>query len=240
MGRAGWGAVFAILIVATVSCSSAPSPRQAPSRDIADARPIAREIADILLNFAAYDYALVGALNGEHIRVVTPDRYAIVARAQAQLLADNATKIVAAVVETAGPIHDRLVVLADALSDLRKDALSYADVRSADALARIVADVDKGWGLLQELESLLKDDGSLDKTIERGRSIKVSATRSQGALVTIGPFAAAADAAAKELQKNGTGAIVIDQTAYAFARSGTSPDLELWREPERFIDTHAG
>ena len=28
----------------------------------------------------------------------------------------------------------------------------------------------------------------------------------------------------------------MDQTSYAFTRSGASPDTELWREPERFID----
>lgn len=273
MGRAGWGAIFAFLIVASVSCSSSPSPRPVPSHDIADARPLAREVASVLLTFSAYDYALVGGLNGERIRVVTPDRYALVAHSQAQLLSENQTKIVAAVVESAGPVRDRLVTLADALTDLRRDALAYTDARTPDALARILADVDADWALLQDLESLLKDDGTLDKTIARGRAMKASATRSQGALVTVGPFAGAAeaaaqakviganavpsttspfvvratykdrpsaDAAATALQKEGLAAIVIDQTAYAFSRSGTSPDAELWREAERFIDTHAG
>lgn len=273
MGRAGWGAIFAFLVVTAVSCSSAPPRPATPSHDIADARPIAREIADVLLTFSAYDYALVGGLNGDHIRVVTPERYAIVARAQAQVLSDNGTRIVAAVVESGGPVHDRLVTLADALTDLRKDALAYADARGVDAFARILADVDRDWSLLQDLESLLKDDGALDKSITRGRSMKAAATRSQGALVTVGPFAGAAeaadqaaiigpnavpsttspfvvretfkdrpsaDAAAKDLQKAGFAALVIDQTAYAFTRSGTSPDAELWREAERFIDTHAG
>ena len=272
MGRAGWGAIFAVLIVATTSCSS-PTVKPAPSHDIPDARPIAREIGDVLLNFSVYDYAVVGGLNGERVRVVTLERYAVVARAQADIIQDNSTKIIAAVVDTAGPVHDRLVVLADALSELRKDALAYADVRGVDALARILADVDACWPLLHDLESLLKDDGTLDKTIERGMSMRVSAAPAQGALVTIGPFAgaaeaadqakqlgpnavpattspfvvritykdrASADAAAAALQKAGTTAIVIDRTSYAFTRSGASPDAELWREPERFIDTHAG
>src|SRR6267142_2054584 len=194
MARAAWGAIFAVLIVATASCSS-PTVKPAPSRDIPDARPIAREIGDVLLSFSAYDYAVVGGLNGERVRVITTDRYAVVARAQAQVIGDNATRIVAAVVDTAGPVHDRLVVLADALSELRKDALAYADVRSADALARILGDVDACWPVLHDLESLLKDDGTLDKTIERGMSMKSSATPSQGALVTVGPFAGAAEAA---------------------------------------------
>jgi hypothetical protein len=54
------------------------------------------------------------------------------------------------------------------------------------------------------------------------------------------PERAAADAAAAALQKQGIPALVIDQTAYAFGRAGASPDAELWREPERFIDTRAG
>src|SRR5690349_1545159 len=151
MGRAGWGALFAILIVATASCSSTPSVRPAPSSDISDARPIARQIGDILLSFAAYDYAVVGGLNGDHVRSITADRYAAVARAQAELIADNATNIIAAVVDTAGPIHDRLVVLADTLSELRKDALAYADSQSVSALARILTDVDRSWALLHDL-----------------------------------------------------------------------------------------
>ncbi len=271
MGRAAWGAIFAVLIVATASCSSAPS--KLPARDIADARPLARQVADILLNFAAYDYAVVGAINGERIRVVSTDRYAAVARAQASVIADSSTRIVAAVVDTAGPVHDRTVVLADALGELRRDALTYADARSPESLARIIAAVDKCWALLRELSGHLSDDGSLAKAIARGTSIKTSYAPGQRALVTVGPFAgaaeaaaqaralgpdavaatespfvvrigykdrAAADAAAAALQKQGVTAIVIDQTAYAFSRSGASPDVELWREPERFIDTHAG
>lgn len=272
MGRAGWGATFAVLIVATASCSSAPS-KPAPTGDVPDARPIAREVAGILLRFAAYDYAVVGALNGERIRVVSVDRYAAVVRAQADLVSDNATKIVAAVVEAKGPIRDRLVALADALGELRRDALAYADARTPDALARIVAGTDRGWALLRDLDVALPVDAELDKTIARGMSIKTSVAPGQRALVTVGPFAGAAEAAevarefgaagiaatespyvvritfpdrasadakAKDLQKYGMPAIVIDQTAYAFSRSGAAPDAELWREPERFIDTHAG
>ena len=265
--------MFAVLIVATASCSAPAPVRPSPSHDITDARPIARSVGDILLAFAAYDYAVVGGINGDHIRAVATDRYALVAAAQAGLISDVSTKIVAEVVDTAGPIHDRLVVLADALSDLRKDALAYSDARLPDSLARIVGGVDRCWGLLRDVESLLKDDGTLDQILARGTSIKTAAAPGQRAIVTIGPYAdataaqnaaaefgaagvasptsplvvritfndrASADAKAKDLLKAGTPAIVTDQTAYAFTRSGTAPDAELWREPERFIDTHAG
>jgi hypothetical protein len=271
MGRAWWGAIFAVLIVATASCSSAPSVKPQPSADITDARPIAREIAEVLLTFAVYDYALVGSLNGERMRVVDETRYATIAREQAAIIADNATRIIASVMDTAGPVRDRLVTLADALSILRNDALAYADAKNADALARIVAGVERCWGLLRQMEALLKDDGILDATIARGTSIRTTANPSQRALVTIGPYAGAAEAAAvarefgaagvpatespfvvritfpdrataeakaADLRKHGTPAIVIDQTSFTFARSGAVPDVELWREPDRFIDTH--
>ena len=271
MGRAWWGAIFAVLIVAAASCSSAPTVKPGPSADITDARPIAREIASVLLNFSVYDYALAGGLNGERVRAVDAERYATIARAQAQVIADNATKIIAAVVDTAGPVHDRLVTLADSLAVLRRDALAYADAKNVESFARILDGVDTNWRLLRQLQSLLKDDGTLDATITRGMSIKTTATPGKRALVTIGPYAGAAEAAeiakefgaagtstaespfvvritfpdratadtkAADLQKHGTPAIVIDQTAFAFTRSGAAPDVELWREPERFIDTH--
>jgi hypothetical protein len=270
MGRAGWGAMFAILIVATASCSS-PTVKPAPSHDIQDARPIAREIGDILLTFAVYDYALIGSLNGERVRAVAPDRYAAVARAQAAVISDNTARIVAASLDTAGPVRDRLVSLADALGDLRTDALAYSDVRQADAFSRVITDVDKGWTLLRDLQGLLKDDSTLDRSIERGTAMKASVAPGAGALITIGPYAdaaeaaqkakllgpsgvpsttspffvrasykdrASADAAAAALLKQSIVALVVDQTSFAFARSGPAPDVELWREPERSIDTH--
>jgi len=116
MGRAGWGAIFAILIVATASCSTTTSPKPS-AKDIADARPIAREISSILLNFSAYNYAVIGGINGDRIRTVTTERYAAVARAQASLIAENSTRIIAVAVDSSGPIRDRLVTLADALGE---------------------------------------------------------------------------------------------------------------------------
>ncbi len=272
MRRAAWGAIFATLLVATASCSLGPSVKPAPTRDVTDARPIARQVGDILLNFSAYNYAVVGGLNGERVRVVTTDRYASVARAQALVISDTTTKIVAAVVDTAGPVHDRLVTLADALGELRRDALAYADSREPAALARVMTQVSRGWMLLRDLDSVMKDGASLDQVIQRGTAMKTSAGSGSGALVTIGPYAdaeearakasflrggvptttspfvvratftdrASADAAASELLKRSIVPIVIDQTSYGFTREGPAPDTELWREPERTIDTHGG
>src|SRR5207249_11461480 len=113
--------------------SGDPSAKTSTFRDINDAGPIARAVGEILLSCTAYDYALVGSLNGERIRAVNTDRYATIARAQALVIADTSTKIVAVSVDTVGPIRDRLVTLADALGELRKDALAYADARTPDA-----------------------------------------------------------------------------------------------------------
>lgn len=270
MGRAGWGAMFAVLIVATVSCSSAPSIRP-PAQDVGDARPIARELASILLTYSAYDYALIGSLNADTVRVIDPDRYADVAQGAASLIAQSTSKILSATVDTRGPVRDRLVRLADTMGDLRKDGLAYGDGRRPDSLARVITDVQNGWSQLHDLESLLLDDAQLDATIERGTAMKASFAPSSGALLTMGPFASAeeaaqkatllggigvpstaspfvvratfndratADAAAADLLKQHVIAIVIDRTSYTFTRSGAQPDTELWREPERFIDTH--
>jgi hypothetical protein len=273
MGRAGWGALSAFLIVLATSCSSAAPVVRTPAQDISDARPLARELADILLNFSVYDYAFVGALNGDRVRVVPAERYAAVARVEADVIADNATRIIAAVVNTAGPVHDRLVTLADSMGQLRADALAYSDARQPAAFARVIADVNANYRLLRELQSLLKDDSILDATITRGMAMRSAAAPGSGALVTAGPYATAADAAAiakqlgagwvattespfvvrssykdrasadaavAALAKQQIVGLVIDQTSYVFSRTGPAPDAELWREPERFIDTHSG
>src|SRR5438093_1599943 len=196
MGRAGWGAISAFLIVLATSCSSAAPVVRTPASDITDARPLARELADILLNFSVYDYAFVGSLNGERVRVVPAERYAAVARVEASIIADNATRIIAAVVDTAGPVYDRLVTLADSMSQLRADALAYSDARQPAAFARVIADVDANWKLLHDLQGLLKDDAILDATIARGMAMRSAAAPGAGALVTAGPYASATDAAA--------------------------------------------
>lgn len=272
MERAGWGAIVAVLIVATASCSSTPSPR-APAHDVGDARPIARELASILLTYSAYDYALIGSLNADQVRAIDPDRYAAVAESAAGLIAESTSKILSATVDTQGPVRDRLVKLADTMGDLRRDGLAYADARRADSFARIITDVQNGWAQLHDLESRLMDDAQLEAMIERGTAMRASYAPSSGALLTMGPFSSAeeaaqkatllggigvpsttspfvvrasfddrktADAAAADLLKQHVIAIVIDRTSYTFTRSGPQPDAELWREPERSIETHGG
>ncbi len=188
-----------------VSCSPAPS-RRIPATDIADARPFARSIADVLMTFSAYDYAVVGGLTDAGVRVVSPDRYAQVVRVQAQAIADETTKIVASTASAAGPVRDRLVTLADAIGDLRTDALLYADGRDPELLARVFADIERGWTLLRELDALLKDDAALDAAIARGTSFKAVVQASPRFVLTVGPFGSEAEAAAAA-PKVGVGAV---------------------------------
>jgi len=200
VGRAGWGAVTAVLVLLAAACSSTPLPdnKTRPIGDVPDAQSlaIAHTAADILATFSVYDYALVGGLNGEKVRVVSADRFASVARTQAALITANTTKVVAATVETVGPARDRLVALADGLTDLSRDALAYADGRDAAVLSRILSGVERGWASVRELVSVMPADASLRAAINRGTAIKSAATSTQRFTLTVGPFTNVAEAAA--------------------------------------------
>ncbi len=273
MGRAGWGAITAVLVLLAAACSAPVPEKTRPTGDVTDARPIARAAADILTTFSVYDYALVGGLNGDKVRAVSTDRFATVAHAQADLVSTNTTRVVAATVDTVGPVRDRLVALADGLTDLSRDALAYADGRDPAALSRVLSGVERGWASLRELASVLPADPALASSIERGTSIKATASSKQRFTLTVGPYNTAAEAAeaAKTIGANATAAkespftvhvgpyadraaaekaatalasqkltaIVSEDAAYTFARSGAVPDVELWREPERSIGVHA-
>jgi hypothetical protein len=223
MGRPGWGAMTAILVLLAAACSTPVPDRTRPlPGDVPDARPIAQTAADILLTFSVYDYALVGSLAGDKVRAVSADRYATVARSQAALVKSNTTKVVAATVETVGPVRDRLVALADGLTDLSRDALAFADVREPATLSRVLAGVDRGWASLRELASVLPADPALTATIDRGMSIKSTASSKQAFALTAGPYGTAGEAldAAKKIGANATAAT---QSPFA-VRVGPYPD----------------
>ena len=212
MGRAGRGAITAVLVLLAAACSSTPPPdnKTRPAGDVPDAHSlaIARTAADILSTFSVYDYALVGGLNGDKVRVVSADRFATVAHAQAALITANTTKVVAATVDTVGPARDRLVALADGLTDLSRDALAYSDGRDPAALSRVLSDVERGWAAIRELVSVMPADTSLRAAIDRGARIKSTATSTQRFTLTVGPFSDAdeAAAAAKSIGANATAA----------------------------------
>ncbi len=273
MRRAGWGAVTAVLVLLAAACSSPVPDKTRPTGDVTDARPIARTAADILLTFSAYDYALVGGVNGEKVRAVSGDRFATVAHAQAGLIIANTTKIVAATVDTVGPVRDRVVALADGLTDLSRDALAYADARDPAALSRVLSGVELGWASLRELASVLPADAALKAALDRGTSITSTSSSKQRFTLAVGPYTTAteaadaattiganataakespftvrvgpyadratADKAAVTLASQKITAIVTEDAVYTFARGGSVPDAELWREPERSIDVHA-
>ena len=210
MGRAGWGAVTAVLVLLAAACSSPVPDKPRPTADVIDARslPVARIAADVLLAFSAYDYALVGGLNGDKVRAVSVDRFATVAHAQAGLVNTNTTTVVGATVDTVGPVRDRLVALADGLTDLSRDALTYADVRDPAALARVFSGVERGWASLRELASALPADAALKAAIDRGTSIKATASSKPRFTLNVGPYTTAAEAAeaAKTIGANATAA----------------------------------
>ena len=71
----------------------------------------------------------------------------------------------------------------------------------------------------------------------------ISVTRVSPYLVRVAtyPSKAAADAAAAAVRAKGIDVTaVVEERTYAFARSGTVPDVELWREASRTIDGLAG
>ncbi|HEV8671406.1 MAG TPA: SPOR domain-containing protein [Candidatus Limnocylindria bacterium] len=196
MGRAGRGAITAVLVLLAAACSSSPAPEKTrPTGDVTDARVIARTAADILLAFSVYDYALVGGLNGDKVRTVNADRFATVAHAQSDRVTANTTTVVAATVDTVGPVRDRLVALADGLTDLSRDALAYADARDPAALSRVLAGVDRGWASLRELASVIPADATLKAAIDRGASIKSTASSQPRFTLVAGPYTTAAEAA---------------------------------------------
>ncbi len=212
MRRAGWGAITAVLVLLAAACSNAPAPdnKTRPTGDVPAARalPIARTAADILATFSVYDYALVGGLNGEKVRAVSADRFASVAHAQADLVSTNTTKVVAAAVDASGPVRDRLVALADGLTDLSRDALAYADGRDPATLSRVLSGVQRGWASLRELASALPADPALKATLDRGSSITSTASSKQQFALAVGPYTTAAEAgeAANAIGPNATAA----------------------------------
>src|SRR5207248_1601498 len=72
----------------------------------------------------------------------------------------NAT-VLAATLDRTGPIREKLVRLADGLSDLARDGASYADGGDPAAFARVITDVGAGWQRLRDLSATLPKDDAL-------------------------------------------------------------------------------
>ncbi len=187
------------LAMALVGCTAPPVP-VAPG-DVPDGSRIARSVADTLLAFAAYNYGLAGTLTGQLGRIVFQERYAAVARSLARsLLAQNSATVVASA-SAAGPVRDRLIPLADSLTDVARAANAYANGREPSAFARVAAAVGVSWDRLRELMSVLPPDDVLVKALGRGSQIVVTAREETRSVLTVGPYLTRgeADTAAKSI-----------------------------------------
>jgi hypothetical protein len=209
---------FAFVLIAT-ACEAPP--KVVPSGDVPDAPQLARSTAQVLLQLSAYDYALAGGLGGEKTRVVTSDRWAAVARALLPKIANLTSASVSATANAAGPVRDGVVAVADALTDLTKDAGTYADGGDPGVFAKTAGDVATTWERLRALAARLPADTELASTIARGTSFSVSSTSTAQFTVQAGPYATAADATAAA-QKIGP-FIAITSTAPFLVRVATYP-----------------
>ena len=186
-----------LVLALTLACTTA-EPRVQRS-DVADGLRLARQASALLLQLAAYDYALVGALNGQRDRVVSSERYAVVARDTVRSINLFSSETVAVTADAEGPIRERLVALADGLTLLGRDVTTYADASDPAALGRVLGGVATGWQRLVELAGALPRDDQLRQAVDRGTSFVVASRAERVFTVTVGPYAtrADADAAAK-------------------------------------------
>ena len=184
---------FAVVLIAT-ACETPP--KVVPSGDVPDAPQLARSTAQVLVQLSAYDYALAGGLAGEKIRIVSSDRWATVSRALLPKISDITSATLSATANAAGPVRDAVVALADSLTDLAKDAGTFADAGDQAVFAKTVGDVATTWDKLRSLAAKLPTDPQLATAIARGTSFTVSSTSTATFTVQAGPYATAADATA--------------------------------------------
>jgi hypothetical protein len=191
--RRALASVFALAFLASCTDSGQPKP-SGPSNDVEGAAKLARDAGVLLLQVSAYDYGLAGALSGEQTRTVAAARYGAVMRGTTQTIAAFNGTVLAATLDRTGPIREKLVPLADGLSDLARDGGAYADGGDPAAFSRVIADVSAGWQRLRELSTVLPKDDALQSTIARGTSFLVKSKSSTQSTITTGPYTSAAEA----------------------------------------------
>jgi hypothetical protein len=198
-------ALASVLAVALLSsCAESGLPQKAASaNDVEGAPKLARDAGAVLLQVSAYDYGLAGALAGEKTRTVAAARYGAVMRGSAKAIAAFNASVLAGTLDRAGPIREKLVPLADGLSDLARDGETYANGGDPAAFARVIADVTAGWQRLRDLSTVLPKDDALQATIARGMSFVVTSKSSTQSTITTGPYASAAEAR-QALQRMGS------------------------------------
>jgi WD40 domain-containing protein len=191
----------ALCLVLVIGSACEAAPKVVPSGDVPNAPQLARSTAVLLQQLSAYDYALAGSLAGEPTRVVSTDRWAAVARGILPKVADVTSASLSAAANAAGPVRDAVVSLADSLTDLSKDAGTYADSADPGVFAKTLGDVGTSWDRVLALAVKLPLDTALQKTVNRGKSFTVSSTSAAQFALQAGPYATAADAdtAAKKI-----------------------------------------
>ncbi|GAC1698529.1 MAG: hypothetical protein NVS9B6_08800 [Candidatus Limnocylindrales bacterium] len=182
------------MIVLASACTAAPKPP--PSGEVPEAPKLARDAAALLLQLSVYDYALAGSLAGEKTRSVPPERYSVVARAAVRGLRTFTSSATLATADTAGPVRDRLLALADAANALATDASTYADTADPGTFAKVAGEVASSWQRLRELGATLPADAELERLTARGASYTVAVRSDTVFVLTAGPYATQADAEA--------------------------------------------
>ena len=172
-------------------------------KDVEGAPKLARDAGALLLQVSAYDYGLAGALSGEQTRTVAAARYGAVMRTTAKTISAFNGSVLAGTLDRSGPIREKLVPLADGLSDLARDGETYADGGDPAAFARVIADVTAGWQRLRDLTTVLPKDDALMGTIARGMSFAVTSKSSTQSTITTGPYTSSAEAK-QALQRMGS------------------------------------
>ncbi|HEY8825900.1 MAG TPA: hypothetical protein VIP07_13595 [Candidatus Limnocylindria bacterium] len=200
--RRALASVLALAFLASCTESGQPS-NSGPFNDVEGAPKLARDAGAVLLQVSAYDYGLAGALSGEQTRTVAAARYGAVMRGTTQTINSFNGAVLAGALDRTGPIREKLVPLADGLSDLARDGETYADGGDPAAFARVLSDVTAGWQRLRDLSTTLPKDDSLQTTIARGMSFVVTSTSSTQSTITTGPYVTATEAK-QALQRMGS------------------------------------
>jgi hypothetical protein len=200
--RRALASILAVAFLASCTESGQPS-KTGPFNDVEGAPKLARDAGAVLLKVSAYDYGLAGALAGDQKRTVAAARYGTVMRGTTQTISAFNAAVLAATLDRTGPVREKLVPLADGLSDLARDGETYADGGDPAAFARVLSDVTAGWQRLRDLSTTLPKDDALQNTIARGMSFVVTSKSSTQSTITTGPYASAAEAK-QALQRMGS------------------------------------
>ena len=200
--RRAFASVLALAFLASCTESGQPS-KNGPFNDVEGAPKFARDAGAVLLQVSAYDYGLAGALAGQQTRTVAAARYGVVMRGTTQTISSFNAAVLAGTLDRTGPVREKLVPLADGLSDLARDGAAYADGGEPAAFARVLTDVTASWQRLRDLSTVLPKDDALQTTIARGMSFVVTSSASTQSTITTGPYASATEAK-QALQRMGS------------------------------------